>query len=120
MKWQVEFHDDFMEEFLACDEDLQDNIIAKAKLLETFGPMLGRPHVDTLIGSSFANMKELRVEAHNAVWRIAFAFDPNRKAILLVGSNKKGKNQTRFYKELIRIASSRLEKYILNLKRKKS
>lgn len=79
VKWRVEFHDDFLEEFKAFENDVQDNILAKAKLLETFGPMLGRPHVDTLIGSSFSNLKELRVDANNGVWRIAFAFDPDER-----------------------------------------
>ena len=79
MKWRVEFHDDFLEEFKAFENDVQDNILAKAKLLETFAPMLGRPHVDTLIGSSFSNLKELRVDANNGVWRIAFAFDPDER-----------------------------------------
>ena len=55
--------------------EVQTSLLAKARLLETFGPQLGRPHVDTLKGSKHGNMKELRFEAADGVWRAAFAFD---------------------------------------------
>jgi len=55
-----------------------------ARLLESVGPQLGRPHSDALKGSDYANMKELRFRAGGGVWRVAFAFDPKRLAILLV------------------------------------
>lgn len=66
-------------------EDLQDELLAHAKLLAEFGPNLGRPTVDTLKASRHANMKELRFEWANEVWRVAFAFDPKRQATLLAG-----------------------------------
>jgi hypothetical protein len=119
MKWLVEFHNDFFEEFKVLDIEVQDQILAKSKLLEVFGHNLGRPHVDTLTGSAFSNMKELRVEAKNGVWRIAFAFDPKRKAILLVTGDKKGVNQSKFYKDLIRVADLRFEDHLIHLKKKK-
>jgi hypothetical protein len=59
-------------------------------MLEQFGPHLGRPHVDTLQGSRHSNMKELRFTAADGVWRVAFAFDPERHAILLVAGDKSG------------------------------
>ena len=58
--WEVEFHDEFRIEFDNLADTVQDAILASAKLLENFGPKLGRPHVDTLSGSKFARMKELR------------------------------------------------------------
>lgn len=70
-------------------------------LLKLSGPRLGRPHADTLKGSKHANMKELRVGTKDEVLRIAFAFDPERSAILLVGGDKSGVGQRRFYKQLI-------------------
>ncbi|WP_352550147.1 type II toxin-antitoxin system RelE/ParE family toxin [Mesorhizobium australicum] len=63
-----------------------------------FGPQLGRPHADTLNESSFANMKELRFDADDGVWRVAFAFDRKRKAILLVAGDQSGVSEKRFYK----------------------
>ena len=78
-----------------------------ARLLESVGPQLGRPHSDTLKGSDYANMKELRFRAGGGVWRVAFAFDPKRLAILLVAGDKSGVNQARFYKRLITTADAR-------------
>ncbi|MEP2236015.1 MAG: type II toxin-antitoxin system RelE/ParE family toxin [Alteripontixanthobacter sp.] len=69
-------------------------------------PQLSRPHADTLSGSRYANMKELRFKADNGVCRVAFAFGPERQAILLVASNKAGVAQKRFYKTLIAIATA--------------
>ncbi len=71
-------------------------ILARALLLEREGQSLGRPHADTLTGSKHANMKELRCNAADGVWRIAFAFDPDRQAILLVGGDKSGGSEKRF------------------------
>ncbi len=88
MTWQVEFHRDFGPEFDA--DDVQRELLARALLLERFGPQLGRPHVDTLKGSSHANMKELRFDAAGGVWRVAFAFDPKRNAVLLIAGDKSG------------------------------
>ena len=79
MKWEVEFHRDFDPEFDALPEEVQDEIRAHAGLLEQFGPHLGRPRADTLKGSRHANMKELRFDAADGVWRVAFAFDPSAR-----------------------------------------
>jgi hypothetical protein len=112
MKWKVLFHDSFYAEFCEYSEAIQNNIVEHAKMIEAFGPQLGRPYVDTLIGSLYSNMKELRLDIDNGVWRIAFAFDPKRDAILLVAADKKGKHQTRFYKTLIKKADSRFKEHL--------
>jgi len=93
-------------------EDLQDEIAALAEKMRMIGPMMRRPATDTLDGSRFSNMKELRFEADNGVWRLAYAFDPNRKAILLVLGNKAGVSQRRFYKSLIRKADERFAEHL--------
>ena len=116
MKWIVEFYSDFDKEFDELNESVQDECLAHLKLLEQFGPNLKRPHVDTLNGSKHANMKELRFNADNGVWRIAFAFDPKRKAILLIGGDKSGVSEKRFYKELIKKADARFDEHQSNLK----
>ena len=89
-RWNVEIADEFRPEFDEYLEDVQDEILAHARLIERFGPGLGRPRVDTLKGSRHANMKELRFYAADGVWRVAFAFDPRRHAILLVAGDKTG------------------------------
>ncbi len=115
MIWTVLFHDTFDAEFQALDEGLQDELLAHAKLLGEFGPNLGRPTVDGLKGSRHAIMKELRFGWENGVWRIAFAFDPKRHAILLVGGDKGGADQRRFYKRLIAVADERLDEHLASL-----
>lgn len=84
-------------------------ILALTRLLQQFGPHLGRPRVDTLNDSRHSNMKELRFDAADGVWRVAFAFDPERKAILLIAGEKSGGSKKRFYKELIRKADLRFD-----------
>jgi hypothetical protein len=99
--WAVATTDQFDEWFAGLEEDGQIEVIAKVELLKVLGPQLRRPHADTLNGSKHSNMKELRADTKDQVLRIAFAFDPGRSAILLVGGNKSGVSQKRFYKELI-------------------
>jgi len=114
--WTVANHDDFDPEFEAMPEPVQDALLAAALVLAEIGPMLGRPHVDTLAGSRFPNMKELRFDADGGVWRVAFAFDPERKAILLVAGDKAGVAQKRFYKALIARADKRFAGHLEDLK----
>ena len=115
MTWVVLLHDQFSEEFFSLDKDLQDELLAHANLLAEFGPNLGRPTVDTLKASKHTNMKELRFGWCGEVWRVAFAFDPNRHAILLVGSDKVGADQRRFYKRLIAVADVRYDEHLATL-----
>lgn len=112
MTWVVLFHDAFEAEFQALGEELQDELLAHAKLLAEFGPNLGRPTVDTLKGSGHPNMKELRFSWNVQVWRVAFAFDPQRQAILLVGGDKSGADQRRFYKRLLTVADERYDDHL--------
>src|SRR4030065_1940452 len=98
-KWEVIFHDEFEEEFKAFDKEWQDELLAHAVLLRDYGPIFGRPTVDTLKGSRHANMKELRFDWRGKSWRVAFAFDPGRSAILLAGGRKAGGDPTRVRRE---------------------
>jgi hypothetical protein len=114
-KWGVAYADDFLEEVAGYSKEVQDKIAALALVLEQFGPQLGRPRVDTLKGSRHANMKELRFEVDAGVWRVAFAFDPERRAILLAAGNKQGVSEGRFYRELIKIADARFDVHLATL-----
>ena len=115
MSWAVEIADEFEPEFDALDEDVQTEILALSRLLQQFGPQLGRPRVDTLNGSRHANMKELRFSAAGGEWRLAFAFDPARKAVLLVAGDKSGGSARRFYRTLIRRADERFDRHLARL-----
>ena len=116
VSWIVEIGDEFKPEFFALQEDVQTEILALTRLLQQFGPQLGRPRVDTLKGSRHANMKELRFSAVDGEWRVAFAFDSKRQAVLLVAGDKSGVGEKRFYRELIRKADARFDARLARLK----
>lgn len=116
MSWVVEIVDEFEPEFDALPGLVQLEVLALSRLLQQFGPQLGRPRADTLNGSRHRNMKELRFSAADGEWRVAFAFDPVRRAILLVAGNKSGISEARFYRDLIRRADERFDKHIQRLR----
>lgn len=120
MSWVVEIGDEFEPELDQLHPDVQTEILALSRVLQQFGPQLGRPRVDTLNGSRHANMKELRFSAADGEWRVAFAFDPKRKAMLLVAGDKSGVGEKRFYRELIRKADDRFDAHLARLKRKRN
>ena len=110
--WEVGTTGEFDLWFARLGDNEQVEIIAKVDLLKLLGPRLARPHADTLNGSRHTNMKELRADTKQAVLRIAFAFDPNRSAILLVGGDKSGVNQKRFYRQLITKADQLYDQHL--------
>jgi hypothetical protein len=115
--WTVEFADEFDPEYDALDPEAQDELLAQLRVVEQQGPQAKRPRVDTLKGSKHANMKELRFSAAGGEWRAAFAFDPERKAIVLVAGDKSGEgSQRRFYKSLIATADERFDAHLERLK----
>jgi hypothetical protein len=83
LSWVVDLHDEFVSEYDGLDEDVQDELLTIIEVLKKEGPHLGRPRVDTLNNSKHRNMKEIRFNAADGVWRFAFAFDPKRQAIVL-------------------------------------
>lgn len=117
--WKVDFHPVFDQEFDALVHDVQDKLLAYATILSENGPSLGRPFVDTLKESRHANMKELRFTAAGGVWRVAFAFDHQRKAILLVAGDKSGSADKRFYRRLIRKADERFDAHLDQLEQQR-
>jgi hypothetical protein len=116
MNWSVIFHDAFDAELITLPRAVQTALLAKAQLLEAFGPQLARPHVDTLKDSKHTNMKELRFDAEGGVCRAAFAFDTQRQAVILVAADKSGGSQTRFYRTLIATADKRFDEHLAQQK----
>src|SRR5262245_45594095 len=117
MEWDIRLDGDFEAWFDSLERDVRNEIVAHINLLREYGPQLGRPHVDTLEDSAFTNMKELRVQFRGDPWRILFAFDPRRAAILLVGGNKRG--DKRWYKKQIPIADERFRRHLKRLEQGK-
>ena len=93
------------------DEE-REEVAAVVNLLKLFGPMLKRPHADTLNGSKYRNMKELRAKTSRSELRVAFAFDPDRRAVLLAGGNKAGVGQRAFYERLVERADALFAAYL--------
>ncbi len=97
----------------AVDEDARVSIYAVMNVLKQLGPNLGRPYVDSVKGSRHENLKELRVQSKGRPFRIFFAFDPLRQAVLLIGGNKTG--DKRFYSSMIPIADQLYDHYLEDL-----
>jgi hypothetical protein len=114
MEWKIEFDEEFSTWFEGLDEGLQDEIKATLIVLAQLGPALRRPRVGKIEGSKHSEMKELVVQYKGNPWRILFAFDPRRNAILLVGGDKTG--DKRWYKTNLPIADARFDKHLAELK----
>jgi len=108
--YDVEFADEFGEWWDGLDGDEQESVSRSVKLLIGEGVNLPRPHADTLKGSRFPNMKELRVQHQGRPYRVLYAFDPRRCAMLLIGGDKTG--NARWYREFIPIADAIFEQHL--------
>jgi len=97
--WEVEYTDEFERWWITLPEDAQESVAHDVEVLRAVGPGLGRPQVDTVHGSQFSNMKELRTSHAGHTLRTFFAFDPRRFAILLIGGDKTG--DKRFYERMV-------------------
>lgn len=114
--WVIETTDTFDEWFNALDDTNRANVLASLIVLQERGPMLSRPHADTVNGSCHSNMKELRVQSKGDPIRVFFAFDPIRRGILLCAGNKAG-NEKRFYDVMIPIADREFTVHLERLKK---
>ena len=110
MAWDVEFTDEFGSWWETLDEDAQASINAVVLVLEMIGPALTRPYADTLKGSRHPNMRELRVQHQGRPFRLLYAFDPRRTAIILIGGDKGGDD--RWYDVFIPIADKLYDEHL--------
>jgi len=117
MKWQVDTTEVFANWFEDQEQHVKEKVVAAVQILAEHGPALGRPLVDTLKRSVFANMKELRPRGGNI--RIRFAFDPRRDAILLIGGDKSNRWHE-WYDENIPVADELFRAHLKELKKKGS
>ena len=101
--WAIETTDTFDAWFDAQDDADRANILASLIVLQNKGPLLSRPYADTVKGSRYPNMKELRVQSKGDPIRVFFAFDPERRGILLCAGNKTT-GEKRFYEVMIPLA----------------
>jgi len=118
MVWDVVFTDEYADWLRTLDEQQLGDVRASIRLLGEQGPRLARPYADTLKGSRHTNMKELRTQSVGKPLRSLFAFDPERKAVVLIGGEKTG--EKRFYKDLIPQADEIFDRHLTELKKKEN
>ena len=111
-KWTVEFTDEFGEWWEYQLTDVQEKIYKIVGLLEINGPNLGSPYSSEVKGSRIA-LRELRVQCDGEPYRILYAFDPVRCALLLLGGNKAGDNN--WYEKNVPIAERLYEQHLKEL-----
>jgi hypothetical protein len=115
MAWEVVLLEEVHQWFvglLANDEGTATLVAAALDLLEQEGPVLGRPLVDRIQGSTVHNLKELRPGSRGtSEVRILFAFDPVRRAVLLVAGDKSGE-WSGWYERSVPLAEDRLRRWI--------
>ena len=115
MAFDIEFADEFGAWWDSLSVAEQKSVTHGVDLLQQSGPMLSRPYADTIKGSQYANMKELRVQHEGRPYRILFAFDPRRAGMLLIGGDKTGNN--RWYEEFVPKADAIYTQHLRELER---
>jgi len=116
MEWDVEITDEFEDWWDGLSESEQEDVNAKVILLQRFGPALRRPHSGVIASSKHSNMKELIIQHRGRPYRVLYAFDPRRSAILLIGGDKTGKD--RWYEIFVPVADQLYDQHLAALKRR--
>jgi hypothetical protein len=112
--WEVEGTDEFAEWFLSLSDEEQVDVGRVVELLVEHGPSLPFPYSSGVESSRHRHMRELRIQHAGRPYRVLYAFDPRRAAILLLGGDKTGNN--RWYEENVPTADARYDEYIQQLK----
>jgi hypothetical protein len=112
---EVEYSDEFGQWWNSLTEPEQDAAYKKVGLLERLGPTLSRPHSDVIRSSKHSNMKELIIQHAGNPYRVLYAFDPRRIAVLLLGGNKKGNDK--WYEEFVPRADKLYDEHIAALRK---
>lgn len=115
MSWEVEYTDEFSDWFDELTEAEQDSIAVSIRMLMDQGVALAHPHSSGIAGSKHGHMRELRVQHQGRPFRILYAFDPRRVAILLIGGDKTGND--RWYEEFVRAADKIYDHHLQELER---
>ncbi len=114
MACDIEYTNEFEDWWIALTEDEQIDIDAVITLLEIKGPQLGFPYSSGIAASEYSHMRELRIQHKGEPYRILYAFDLRRVAILLIGGNKGGDD--RWYDKFIPIADKLYEEHLGEVK----
>ena len=110
MSYEVEYTDEFGGWWDGLSEREQDSVSRSVRLLEEAGPHLPFPQSSSIRGSRYSHMRELRVQHEGRPYRVLYAFDPRRVAILLIGGDKTG--DPRWYKRFIPVAEALYDEHL--------
>lgn len=116
-RWEVEYTDEFGAWWQGLSAAEQESVDTSVQLLEARGPQLGYPHSSGIARSRHARMRELRVQHRGRPYRILYAFDPRRTAILLIGGDKTGSD--RWYDEHVPLAERLYDDHLAALKKER-
>ncbi len=119
MTWEVLVAPEFQAWLAGIPHEGKKAVAVDLEVLREVGPQLGRPQVDHIKDSKHSNMKELRTTSGGNAYRILFAFDPIRRAVLLIGGDKAGQKKERFYAALIKQADAIFDRHLEHLKKAK-
>jgi hypothetical protein len=114
MKWEIEGTDEFDAWFEGLSEAERADVIATVDLLEQKGPRLGFPHTSAVATSRHSHMRELRIQHAGRPYRVLYAWDPRRAAILLIGGDKTGDD--RWYAKHVPAADRLYDEYLEELR----
>jgi hypothetical protein len=112
--WEVEYTDEFNEWWESLTEAAQKSVAKIVLLLANFGPSLNYPYSTDVVQSRNRKLRELRIQHRGHPYRVLYAFDPRRTAILLMGGDKTGND--RWYEINIPIAEQLYDRYLDELK----
>ena len=115
MRCEVEYTDEFENWWNQLNDGEQAAVDAYVKMLEQFGVALGHPYSSDIRGSQYSQMRELRPQHQGRPYRVLYAFDPRRNAILLIGGDKTGNK--RWYEQFVPIGDRLYQEHLEELKR---
>jgi hypothetical protein len=110
---EVEGTEEFESWFLALTDRDAEAVARVIGLLEQKGVALGFPHTSEVKGSQA--IRELRIQSGGRPLRVFYAFDPLRRAVLLLGGDKAG--DSRFYEKLVPRAERVWAAYLASLQK---
>lgn len=115
MTWDVEYTAEFEQWWLGLGSAERESVAAHVGMLEEIGPRLGAPYTTSVTTSRHSHMRELRVQHRGRPYRVLYAFDPRRVALLLIGGEKTGDD--RWYERFVPIADRLYDEHLRTIKR---
>jgi hypothetical protein len=101
-RYEVEYTDEFESWWAGLSAAEQASVAASVNLLKELGPHLAYPHSSAVATSRYRHLRELRVQHRGRPYRILYAFDPRRIAVLRIGGDRTGIG--RWYERYVPIA----------------